>query len=328
MMDTEGTGPKALTREGGSLPDRWRNQRGSLRQTLLLLLLLIALGGAALYHFYPDLFSPAPPPPQPQPVKRQPIKLPVAAAQEPAASAQPSTPAQPVPPAASQASPAIPKAEGPEPGVLTEVLPPQPAPALKSSPAPAPPPAAPVKAAPPAPEPAPAAAVKGVQGGEKAAPRPAAPAAVAGPYVLQAGAYIVEANLQEVEATVRKLGFQPRLTRTKKGVDMTRLRVGVYKEQEAKAKVRDLSSLAPDAFYVQKKEGWVVYAGSYHSLDRARSYADRLYAKGVRVEEETARVELPMTIVYFGDFVDAAAAEKTALRARASGLDVSVVKQR
>jgi cell division septation protein DedD len=70
-----------------------------------------------------------------------------------------------------------------------------------------------------------------------------------------------------------------------------------------------------------------LYAGSYQSLDQARSFADQLYLRGILVDEETVSLRMPLKKISFGSFASRTAAEKAAKRAAATGLTAQVVKR-
>ncbi|HKL48464.1 MAG TPA: SPOR domain-containing protein [Desulfuromonadales bacterium] len=275
---------------------------GSRRRLLLLVLLLLVIVAGALFYLGPGLLkpeiaqTPAPPPP-----KKDVVKLP--------------------PPESSDKAPAI--AEGtpaPEKEVEKEEIPEQSVVAVEK-----------VESPP-------------NKGSDASAESPAAEEqtgtaeivgeAVAGTgkqkgdYALQAGAFLLDSNLKSAEAAVEKLGYESRHTRESRKVEMTRLKVGSFDEETARAKLEDFRHMAPDAF-IMKKDGTVnLYAGSFYSLDRARAFADGLYAEGIQVEEEKVEVELPLTIVRFGAFEDRSEARRAASRARDKGLDVAIVKKR
>lgn len=149
-----------------------------------------------------------------------------------------------------------------------------------------------------------------------------------GPYTVEAGAFLLKSNLLAAEKRLRQAGLQPRVTEAAKTVTMTRLRVGSFSPEAATAKVRELTPLAPDAFVLRSGEEMVVYAASYYDLDKARRFADRLYAQGVRVDEEPAQVEVPLFLLDCGPFPDLASAREAKALVRAAGLDALVNKNR
>jgi|GEM_PF-1219187 len=316
-----------------------QTKKRSLSRPLLLVLLLLVLCLAGVYFFLTP--EPAPVVHAPAPViKKQPIPLPVAPsapASEPDRTAPGTTiTGAPAPPVESAVRPL-------EKGVVEESLsqedvavvepatvsPTEPTPAPTTEPTPAPttePTTEPTPVSTTAPTTASTAPVE-AQIKTNPAMVPSVSPSPSGKYVLQGGAFLVHGNLVEAEKTVRELGFEPRLETGQKTEKMTRLRVGLYAPEEARAKLKEIKGLAPDAFLVRAGDQVGVYAGSYYDLDKSRRYADSLYQQGLRVEEEYVEIPLPLTILTFGDFPDMATARQAAERARAKGLDVLIVQR-
>jgi cell division septation protein DedD len=308
-----------------------QTKKRSLSRPLLLVLLLLVLCLAGVYFFLTP--EPAPVVHAPAPVvKKQPIPLPVAPsapASEPVRTTSGTTiTGAPAPPVESAVRPL-------EKGVVEETLSQEdvavvePATVSPTEPATEPTPAsttAPTTEPAPVSTTAPTAQVE-AQIKTKPAMVPSVSPSPSGKYVLQGGAFLVHGNLVEAEKTVCELGFEPRLEAGQKTEKMTRLRVGLYAPEEARAKLKEIKELAPDAFLVRAGDQVGVYAGSYYDLDKSRRYADSLYQQGLRVEEEYVEIPLPLTILTFGDFPDMAAARQAAERARAKGLDVLIVQR-
>ncbi len=145
---------------------------------------------------------------------------------------------------------------------------------------------------------------------------------------LLGGAYLVRDNLIDAERRLRRLGYEPQRVPIKRQVPMTRLRVGTFPAELGESKVRELSAVAPDAFFIRRGEAAVVYAASYYDLDKARRFADQLYLSGVIVHEERFEAEMTLTQLRFGDFTDLSAAKKAADRVRSAGLEAAVVEGR
>ncbi|MCF6289689.1 MAG: SPOR domain-containing protein [Desulfobacterales bacterium] len=154
-----------------------------------------------------------------------------------------------------------------------------------------------------------------------------APVARPDKYVLQGGPFLVPEDLARAEKTIRSLGFEPRLEKGRQTTKMTRLRVGRYPLEQARARARELKALAPDVFLLPKGDRTAVYAGSFSDTRRARDLAARLARQGVRVEEEPVQVTLPVTTLTFGGYADMATARQAAERARANGLAVLIVQR-
>ncbi|PLX84525.1 MAG: hypothetical protein C0618_11335, partial [Desulfuromonas sp.] len=148
-------------------------------------------------------------------------------------------------------------------------------------------------------------------------------------YVLQIGAFAFKKNLDRALSAVEALGYHPQvLTGKKKQVRMLRLRVGAFAPAEAREQLQTLKPLAPGAFLVRDGEQMVLYAGSYRSVGRARGQADLLFEKGIELQEETADLVMPVSVVRFGGFADRATAEKVAHKAKDAGLEILVVKHK
>ncbi len=154
----------------------------------------------------------------------------------------------------------------------------------------------------------------------------AAPVPAAANYTIDAGAFLLKSNRLAAEKIIRRLGFQPQVKTMKRPVKMVRLRLGgPYTPMEAEAKLKEMAATAPDSFAVSKGDQMMVYAGSYHSLDQARVYADRLFQKGIRVEEEPAEVPMLLHLVTFGSFADKAEASEVLTKAKAAGLETTLL---
>ncbi|PLX96627.1 MAG: hypothetical protein C0621_01580 [Desulfuromonas sp.] len=259
---------------------------------MVLLLLVVVLAAAGFYVLVgmPEPEAPAPAP-APAPVQRQAIAVPE------------KTPvAKPAP---------EPQAKE-EPAPVAEVAP-APAPASEVPPVPAPTaPAAPVKSEPvvatPAPIPAPQAAQVA----------PSLPAA--GAHIINSGAYLIEKNVMVAAKKIRAMGYRTEVKTLTRPAEMTRLKVGEFPPDEAKARLAELKPLAEDAFLL----GNVLYAGSFHSLNGARAFADRLYEKGILVDEVTTKVDMPLQFLTVVGFGDAASAQAAAAKIKAAGIEAEV----
>jgi cell division septation protein DedD len=275
-------------------PGPEKGSKGSMTRILLLVLLLVAVGGAGFYFLTgtPEVMEPPPTPPLAA-VKKQPIAVPVRPVEEnspvekePMAAVVETAPQDPAP----ETPNAVEKKDLPEKSPVAQEVP-----------------------------------------GEKAGlsasvEAPDRSAAAAGDYAVAAGAFLLRSNLAEAEKKVRGSGFEPQVVQKKRKLDMTRLRVGTFSLQEGKKKMEELTELAPDAFYLPVDGGIAVYAASFQNVDKARNFADRLYSQGLRVEEESARVEIPLYLLSVGGFADLESAREAAGQVRAAGLDAMVIK--
>ena len=276
-------------------------RKGLPQRTLLLgLLLLLALGGGGYYYLNG---TPAPPPPQPAPFKTKVVVQPATPA--PTAASTPVPAGKP----ASPAPVAVAPAKASQPAAVTP-----PAPATAAKPASAVPVAKAV----------PAVAVPEAKG--EAVTAAVLPAGRQ-PFTLSAGAFLSQKHQRETEKKIRHLGYTPKVKTTYSMVPMTRLRLGVYDPATAQERSRELSAQCPDLFTLKQGDKVALYAGSYQSLDQARSFADQLYLRGIHVDEEAVSLRMPLKKVSFGSFASHTAAEKAAKRAAAAGLTAQVVKR-
>ncbi len=307
-------------------PKKKKKSGGSRSRTLLLLLLLVALAGGAYYYFMilpMDGPGPAAPPKAVVKMKKKPMSMPVkqkiikpapapveqTAGEEKAADGQ-ATPGQVKEPVAAPAKmPVAPKPmqKGAEPAERPEKVAEKPA----------------VVPAPVAPEQEERAPKKVFE-----TPAPKQASSPGGAYTLTAGTYLLESSVRSVSKKIRSLGYEPTLTPVKRKVAMTRLKVGSYPLAEAASKKSELKSIAPGVFGIRKGNMETVYAGSFLVLDKARRFADQLFVKGVKVEEEAAQVEKTLQRITFGSFATTDAARDAGRQAAGKGVEAKVVKNR
>ncbi len=298
-------------------PEKKAKKGGSRRRLLLLLLLLLVIAAGGYYFMMmPQDEGPGAPPKAVVKVKKQPVAMP---AKPPVGKPAPASPEK-----GTQEQPA----EKPEPKPMpvkaadTAPQPAQPAPAgvaEKPAPAPAPSPAA----APVKPE------AETAKVFETPAEKPAADLrATGGAYTLTAGTFLFDSSVRNVSGKIRALGYEPVVSPVKGKVSMTRLKVGTYPLAEAAAKKAELKPLAPGVFGIREGEKETVYAGSFLVVDKARHFSDRMYARGIRLEEVPVEVEKTLQRVTFGAFADTDAAATAARQARSGGVEAKVVKNR
>lgn len=108
---------------------------------------------------------------------------------------------------------------------------------------------------------------------------------------------------------------------------MTRLLLGVYEPAIAAARKNELAAQVPELFTLKQGDKVALYAGSFQSLNSARSYADQLYLRGIHVDEETVALRMPLKKISYGSFATRVAAEKAAKKAAAAGLTAQVIKR-
>jgi len=198
----------------------------------------------------------------------------------------------------------------------------EPATAAIATSAPAKPVAVPVPPPPkPAAQPVPAAA----------APPPAtaaAPAAVGGPWQVEAGTYLNTAALKAAEAKIRSLGYEPRVSSSQKKVRMVRLRVGTAGEGQVKEALELVRTFVPEAFALRSGTLYGIYAGTFANPENLRQLSEQLAGRGFNVVEEPVEVPQTISLVRFGGFADQAAAAEAAKRAQRAGIAAVVIKTR
>jgi hypothetical protein len=147
-------------------------------------------------------------------------------------------------------------------------------------------------------------------------------------YSIHAGTCLLESNRLHAEKIVRSLGFEPELTPERREVEMIRLLIGVFSAEEARERLREVAEEAAAAFILPRGNRVAVYAGSYFSIDEARGFSARLARRGIRAQEEPAQVMMTLERVTFGSFNNRAAAREVAVKARAAGLEATVMRGR
>jgi cell division protein FtsN len=164
----------------------------------------------------------------------------------------------------------------------------------------------------------------------KAQPEPVAqsatPVSGSGPYTIQAGAYAETTNRDQAMKKLRQLGFEARSTPVTRTQAMTRLLIGVYATDVARAKAKELAPRAPKLFILKQGDQLAVYAGSFSDPNKAKDAAAELARRGVQVSEERAEVESTLWRLTFGGFADAASAKAAAAKAKAAGLEARVIR--
>ncbi|MDY0268915.1 SPOR domain-containing protein [Trichloromonas sp.] len=176
----------------------------------------------------------------------------------------------------------------------------------------------------PPPKPAPEKPLPGKSVLEKSVPP--AVASAGGPFVIQAGAYGETANRDQAIRKIKDLGYEAQVTPLARTQVMTRLLIGVYPPEIARAKARELEPVVPKNFTLPKGESLALYAGSYSDPNKARAAIESLAARGVSVTEERANLDTTLWRVSFGGFADKSQAETAAARARTAGLEARVLR--
>jgi hypothetical protein len=309
---------------------------GKSRSLLLVLLLVIAIGGGAYYFMGLGETTPEP---VSQPAKPQKsVSLPP----------QPSQPAVKKPAVAPKPQAAAVKLVAPEPPPAKIV-------AAETKPAPKPAAVAPAPVKPEATAPKPEKAAKApvppapkvvtaapeVKPMVKTTPpvqkktQPAAPAKVAtaiakpagqGPYTLDAGAYLVTSNREALEVKLLALGYKPVVEPVEVDVQLVRLRLGEFPENEVEEALKYVKGYAPDAFSLRKGDQHVVYAGSFLDRGNIDALKQRLTKEGIPVKEEPVEVKRTLSRVRFGSFPNEEKALAAVQEVEKAGIQAMVVK--
>jgi cell division septation protein DedD len=140
-------------------------------------------------------------------------------------------------------------------------------------------------------------------------------------FALTAGSYLYKSNVNRVNRQVEKLGYKTTTSQSFESHEMTRLLVGRYPKSLAKKRLAKIQKFSDGAFIVAEGGKYVVYAGSFLSLDKARRLADLLYQQGVKTEERQAMVDLPRTTLRFGGFATRAEARKVVQKLEKLGVE-------
>ncbi len=111
-------------------------------------------------------------------------------------------------------------------------------------------------------------------------------------YAVLVGPLIGQQEVAEATTQLRKLGFEPELTRGKGPVEMIRLLEGVYPPAEARKRIQVIKQKTGDAFLMPTGENLAIYVGSFHDQGRAAKFSAQLAEKGVKVSQVTSDVEL------------------------------------
>ncbi len=158
---------------------------------------------------------------------------------------------------------------------------------------------------------------------------PVAPAASAEPsgkgYRLQVGAFVFKTNLDQRMEKLRALGYETRVQEKSADIEVTRLKVGLYKASEAAAQLSRISKIAPEAFSLKDADSIAIYAGSFKNAKRAQSYSKTLSTLDVATELVKVKVPMPLFKLHAGSYASKADADKALLQLKAKGIDAFVV---
>ncbi len=334
-------------------PNEKKTQKSSL------VLLLILLGGFAYLYFFTNLIrnqEPQKPAEAPAPVQKA-VKMPLPPRSgEPAGQmpVKPNAPKAAVPASVAVATPAD------KSGATAAKPAPKPAPAPPASPVPAPtksnvepkkvevakttdkkpqPVAAVNKKADNAPAPKVADKKPAMADTKKAADKKALSAgsakpaassktkkAATGPWSLTVGNYVIEEALSADMGRVRKAGFEPIIKPSaRKKSAMHRLLVSEFNDRpSASIELNKLKHSTSDAFIIEQKGKFSVFAGSYVNNAAANTEKDRLKAVGFSVTVKRVDVAIPTQSLTVGPFASKKAADAALSKLRAAGINATL----
>lgn len=148
------------------------------------------------------------------------------------------------------------------------------------------------------------------------------------PVTLFVGEFVPDKEFLALQARLKKMGLSPlHRSEVKKAKPMNRLFVGEYANYDAgSAELERVKKLSGDAFFIENKGTYRVYAGSYYSAKMAGQVKAGLAGKGVSTTLQKA--EVPVTVVRLtaGRFADKGAAGATIKKLKAAGLSPTVVQ--
>jgi cell division protein FtsN len=165
-------------------------------------------------------------------------------------------------------------------------------------------------------------------------PEPPAPLTPAEPvtqptgglYALDAGSYLLESNRDSLVAKAKKLGYEPLVTPLEATLDMTRLRLGTYGNDEVQAALDFARSIEPGSYSAPAGDGYVIYAGTFLKQENIDKLSQRFLREGIKVRPEPVQVVRTLSRIRFGSFATKEEAAAAAIEAGKVGLKAVVVK--
>ncbi len=185
-------------------------------------------------------------------------------------------------------------------------------------------PSRPVKAVPP---PAPTADNPVHETAAPAQPLPspaAAPARTEKLYTVAVGPFLTEEEIGRASAALEALGLQAERQRGHGRVDMIRLRLGGFPEQQARLRLNELKQYTNSAFLLPEGEQWALYAGSFHDRARALRLQQELAQQQIVVDLQTTAIEMDGTLLLALQ-ADQQTARQVAGHVREQGLNAQIV---
>jgi cell division protein FtsN len=149
-----------------------------------------------------------------------------------------------------------------------------------------------------------------------------------GKYRLLVGDFAPDKELASVEAKLKKSGIAPvRKNVVTAAEPMNRLFVARFADQvSAEAELGKVKKVTGDAFLIADKDGYLLYAGSFLSADRAAAVQKKLAARGVTSAVRTVKVPVRVTRVIAGSYAGSEDAGRDAARLKKQGIRATIIK--
>ena len=145
-------------------------------------------------------------------------------------------------------------------------------------------------------------------------------------FKLDAGSYLFASNIQKIVKKIRSLGYEPEVMVIEEQVPMTRLRLGLFSEAEAREALAKAKQIEPSSFTLRHGDKYGVYAGTFYVQDNVDRLQEKLSQQGIAAEQESISVVRKVNRVRFGDFSSQEEAAKASAQATSSGLATEVVQ--
>lgn len=141
----------------------------------------------------------------------------------------------------------------------------------------------------------------------------------AAPWAVEVAVYHVAVHAEDTAQKLTAHGYAPLLSSASRPTAMTRLLMSVCPANGWQAQLAAARRLEATAFPLKAGRQVKIYAGTYRLRSTAAAAEARLAGQGIVVKREAVTVELPVTVVRVGGFVDQGAAAAAALRLRELG---------
>ncbi|MFZ2950157.1 MAG: SPOR domain-containing protein [Desulfuromonadaceae bacterium] len=153
--------------------------------------------------------------------------------------------------------------------------------------------------------------------------------ATAGPWRLLIGNYVLEEALSADMGRVRKAGFEPVVKPSAhKKKSMNRLFVSDFNDRaSARSTLEKLKRHTSDAFIIEERGRFSVYAGSYLQSGSANSEKERLKAAGYVTIVKHSTIAIPSQNLSVGPFNSKKAADAARGRLKSAGIQATFMQK-